>query len=79
MKAVVWNVRGLNMKEKHKELRDLIRSQGFLIIGAVKTKVRESRSKRIKSIKESGEIFTIRLRMRTRSKGESGCCGIPIS
>lgn len=22
MKAVVWNVMGLNMKEKHKELRD---------------------------------------------------------
>lgn len=50
MKAVVWNVRGLNMKEKHKELRKggyPSPTQGIFKMGAVETKVRESRTKRI--------------------------------
>lgn len=61
------------MKEKHKELRKgPSPTQGISKMGAVETKVRES-------FKESGEIVTMRLRMTTRSKGESECCGIPIS
>jgi len=47
MKAVVWNVRGLNMKEKHKELRKggyPSPTQGIFKMGAVETKVRESRT-----------------------------------
>ena len=42
MKIVMWNVRGMNKKERQREVRDLIKKEKPDLVGLVETKIREN-------------------------------------
>lgn len=44
MKIVMWNVRGMNKKERQREVRDLIKKEKPDLVGLVETKIRENKS-----------------------------------
>lgn len=47
MKCVIWNVRGMNKRSRHRVIISLIRSQKVDLVGFVETKVKENKCCRV--------------------------------